>query len=393
MYRYTYAPAPTPHPQRPRHSTYLDPLPYPHHLTARSYDTTYMLRPYHTEPQQRQSSHYKAPYSTQATCYRPVQTPSWRHVRPVQTQQPQTKQQSERERETSLPPRKSSLKKTAERRVHFDLPPAALHQSASRTARIAAEEREQEKERVRQKGRERERECDRDRDRIWQRDQERERDRQRERDTYKEPPYRPPVRPTPPPHFSSSRRYDEEMYKQDYRNDYTTTSSYNTYEYDAHRSHHYTATTSSQPLYPSLSTRPPFLNQSPLPTYPTVYIITYGTSVLPSPSSEISISTLLASQVPARTPPIPHLYTIDARTMQPPNPSLCATYSGISPLIQDVVMQDPAARKAAREAVETLLAFGERRGRGRRGEGGGMEAIGVLLELKRAREERDGALL
>ncbi|KAL7770998.1 hypothetical protein CFE70_000938 [Pyrenophora teres f. teres 0-1] len=296
----------------------------------------------------------------------------------MQTQQPQTKQQFERKRETPLPIRKSSLKKTAERRVHFDLPPAAPHQSASRTVRIAAEEREREKERVRQKERERERERerDRDRDRVWQKDQERERDRQRDRDTYTKPPYRPPVRSTPPLRSSSSRRYDEKMYEQDYRKNYTATSSHSTYEYDARRSHHYTATTtSSQPLYSSLSTCPPFLNQSPLLTFPTVYIITYGTSLLPSPSSETSISTLLASQVPSRTPPIPHLYTIDARTIQPPNPSLCATYSGISPLIQDVVMQDPAARKAAREAVETLLAFGERRGRGRRGEGAVMETL------------------
>ncbi|RMZ71992.1 hypothetical protein GMOD_00006979 [Pyrenophora seminiperda CCB06] len=336
MYRYTSAPPPS---QRPRSSTYLDPLPYPHHLTARSYDTSYMCRPYRAEPQQqqRQSSHYyKVP------SYRPVQTPSWRYVRPVPPQQSPRNDENPHTR-------KGNLKKTAERRVHFDLPPAEPLQSTSRTVRIAAEEREREKQRVKQREREREREHEREGHHA---------------------PYRPPYRPPPPPRRSSSpsaRCYDEKMYNQAYKD-----ASY-TYTYDAR--HHRTQTTTYTvptstynlppfPPHPSLPTTfPSRPTQQPLPTLPTVYIITYGASLLPS-SNETAFSALLTSQIPLRHPPIPHLYTIDARTMTPPSPALCKEYSGISPLIQDIVMRDPGARRAARDAVEVLVGLGEGRAYG-----------------------------
>ena len=273
----------------------------------------------------------------------------------------QTQQQSEREYEITPPPRKSSLKKTAERRVHFNLPPAAPHQSGSRTERIAAEERERGKERDWQRERER--------------DRDRERQRERERDIYQKTSCRRPLHPTtpspsPPRRSSSSGRYSEKMYnaKKDYN---TSTSSYITYAYDAH--HHTATTTTTYTVPTSPGTRSLFPNQTPLPTYPTVYLITYATSLL------TPLSSLLASQLPLRSPPIPHLYTIDARSMQPPSPDLCAAYSGISPLIQNIVMQDPGAMRAAREAVETLLAFGEARGRGR--VGGGSGSMEVCLSV------------
>ncbi|EUC42553.1 hypothetical protein COCMIDRAFT_28835 [Bipolaris oryzae ATCC 44560] len=97
---------------------------------------------------------------------------------------------------------------------------------------------------------------------------------------------------------------------------------------------------------------------------PTIYIISYSTDLT---RTESATTTLLASQVPHRTPPIRHLYTIDARNIQPPSPSLCARYSGLAPLIQDIVMQDVCAQNAVRTAVrELLLGFGsgEKRGRG-----------------------------
>ena len=364
MHCYTCAPASAPPPERPLEPTYFHPRRYPHHLTARSYDATYTTRPYHAELQQHHSSHYKDSYSPQTTSYQPVQTPSWMYVRSVQTQ-PQVEKQSERASEIP-PPCKSSLKKTAERCVHFDLP-SAPHESSSRIVRIAAEEREREKERV------------------HQRDRERQRD--RDRDIYTENPYRrPPIRPTPPPRSSSSRRYDKRMYND---KPYATTSYTTTYEYNAHRSRSTHRTSSPQrnsTTYrehgsPSHLPRPPFIFETPLPTLPTIYIITYGTSIFTN-RSETTISALLSSQIPLRHPPIPHLYTIDARNMTPPNPTLCATYSGISHLIQDIVMQDPGARKAAREAVDTLLAFGEREGMNRkRGDGGGGVGTEVSLSV------------
>lgn len=115
-------------------------------------------------------------------------------------------------------------------------------------------------------------------------------------------------------------------------------------------------------LYPSM--RP-----VPKPTQPTIYIITFAADLI---RSESSTSTLLASQVPQRYPPIPHLYTIDARNMRPPPPAMCDRYSGISPAVQEVVMRDPSARMAVRKAVKELLRFGDRekskekRGRGTR---------------------------
>ncbi|KAH8699410.1 hypothetical protein GQ44DRAFT_733205 [Phaeosphaeriaceae sp. PMI808] len=97
------------------------------------------------------------------------------------------------------------------------------------------------------------------------------------------------------------------------------------------------------------------------PLRPTIYIITFATDIVPNHRRKVT--RLLETQLPHRDPPIPHLYTIDAQAMTPPSPRLCAAYSGIASVIQDVVMQDRAARKAVHDAIYELIAFGAREGR------------------------------
>ncbi|KAF2819544.1 hypothetical protein CC86DRAFT_412851 [Ophiobolus disseminans] len=99
------------------------------------------------------------------------------------------------------------------------------------------------------------------------------------------------------------------------------------------------------------------------PVQPTIYIMTFAADTVPNRSR--NVEKLLGGQIPKRmyftfpcSPPIPHLYTIDARPFTPPPPRICERYSGISPVVQDIVMQDPAARKAVNNAVAELLAFG-----------------------------------
>ena len=343
MYRYTSAPPPC-------SSTYLYPYLYPHSFAARSYETTYMSRPYsYTEPR-RYSSYYETSYSRPSTSHRPVQTRTWRYVRPVQAPQ------------SDRTPRKSSLKKTASRHVHFDLPPA--QSSSSRTIRIAEEERQRERERARAKERGRER------------DQERERERR-----YYIPPRSTTLR----------QRSPSERMPRKHHQSYTST-----YEYDSqlHHQERYCRSTSpvrtslprlhstytrvppqhyQQPYFHSKSPPPP----PPSPTHPTVYIITYATDLV---RSESTIANLLSTQVPRRSPPIPHLYTIDARRVRPPSPELCREYSGVSKRIQDVVMEDGEARRAAHRAVERLLRFGEEERRSTRyGSGGGSVEVSMSV--------------
>jgi hypothetical protein len=99
------------------------------------------------------------------------------------------------------------------------------------------------------------------------------------------------------------------------------------------------------------------------PDQPTIHIVTFATDSFPN--NPACVSALLASQVPPRAPPVPHLYTIDARGFTPPGPRDCELYSGISPLLQDVVLQDRNARRAVERAVADLIAFGVREGRER----------------------------
>ncbi|KAF2028750.1 hypothetical protein EK21DRAFT_90416 [Setomelanomma holmii] len=96
----------------------------------------------------------------------------------------------------------------------------------------------------------------------------------------------------------------------------------------------------------------------PEPLQPTIYIITFATDIIPNTSH--NVRSLIASQVPPSDQPIPHLYTIDARGFTPPSAAQCALYSGISPLIQDIVLSDRAARKAVKTAIHNLLSFGAR---------------------------------
>ncbi|KAH9869201.1 hypothetical protein IAQ61_006406, partial [Plenodomus lingam] len=115
------------------------------------------------------------------------------------------------------------------------------------------------------------------------------------------------------------------------------------------------------------------------PSLPTVYIITYSTTTYPD-----NISSLLTSQLPPRSPPIPHLYTIDARPFTPPSPSICSFYSGIAPLVQDIVLKDPRATKAVRRAVRDVLQFfyiGDGNGKGNGGDGNGNSNKETGLEL------------
>lgn len=93
------------------------------------------------------------------------------------------------------------------------------------------------------------------------------------------------------------------------------------------------------------------------PTLPTVYILTYATSLTPNLPSFLS---LLRSQLPHRTPPIKHLYTINAAIFPPPPRRMCEQYSGIAPVVQECVVRDAPARVAVQRAVEEILAFGER---------------------------------
>ena len=383
MYRYTSAP-----PSHHSH-TYLHPPHYLHNLTSRSYDTTYMSRPYpYTEPR-RYNSYYETTYARPGTShrpstsyrpntsYRPSQTEYWRYVKPVQTQQPEK------------PPRKSSLKKTEGRHVHFDLPPA--QGTSSRTVRIAEEERQRERERVRAKEKEREKDRERDRDRGRERD--RGRQRERERESRYIPP-RPPLRhhetsdKMPKKQYatySHSFEYDSQLHHRErYRSSTppqrTSLPRSNSYYTHAHQSPH-------QSSQPPLHYPPSYSYHTPLPPTPTVYIITFATDLTPTESSR---AFLLHSQLPHRTPPIPHLYTIDARTVRPPSPAMCREYSGVSPRIQDIVMEDEQARYAARKAVERVVRFGEaqRAGASERGgtrrsssRGGGGNGSGSGMEV------------
>jgi len=92
------------------------------------------------------------------------------------------------------------------------------------------------------------------------------------------------------------------------------------------------------------------------PVQPTIYIVTFAADTIPNHGK--NVKRLLDDQIPRRNPPIPHLYTIDARSFQPPSQRICERYSGISPIVQDIVMQDRGARKAVKNAVQELLNFG-----------------------------------
>lgn len=109
---------------------------------------------------------------------------------------------------------------------------------------------------------------------------------------------------------------------------------------------------SLQPLQHNIPPPPPPASAFP-PTLPTIYILSYSTDILRSTKS--SLTALLASQLPLRNPPIPHLYTIDARPFTPPAAHICAAYSGIATLVQDIVLRDRAAAKAVKSAVQELV--------------------------------------
>tara|TARA_R110002003_G_scaffold63_12_gene5877 strand:- start:5038 stop:5631 length:594 start_codon:yes stop_codon:yes gene_type:complete len=100
----------------------------------------------------------------------------------------------------------------------------------------------------------------------------------------------------------------------------------------------------------------PILRHHLEPVQPTIYIVTFSTDAVPNTAR--NVLTLLDTQIPRREPPIPHLYTIDARSITAPSARQCEKYSGISPLIQDVVMSDRRARKAVKTTVRELLDFG-----------------------------------
>ena len=98
------------------------------------------------------------------------------------------------------------------------------------------------------------------------------------------------------------------------------------------------------------------------PNRPTIYIITYSTEVVRSSSA---LTALLHNHLPARHPPISHLYTIDASALTPPPAALCDAYSGLSPLIQAHVTKDVSARRVIDQAVRDLVDFAMRDGAGK----------------------------
>ncbi|XP_014558539.1 hypothetical protein COCVIDRAFT_94210, partial [Bipolaris victoriae FI3] len=205
----------------------------------------------------------------------------------------------------NYPPYKNGSKKAAVKHVHFDLP-----DSRQSTVKIAIEQRQQ--------------------------DMQLQTPKQQERNE------RPALyrQPTPLPH-----RHEQHTSRPSY-----PPPPYNHPNHQQYHQHHHQQFNNTLPI------------TLPHPR-PTIYIISYSTAITRTESATLS---LLASQVPLRHPPIPHLYTIDARNIQPPSPSLCARYSGLAPLIQDIVMQDLAAQKAVETAVgELLLRFGNGEQRGR----------------------------
>ncbi len=149
----------------------------------------------------------------------------------------------------------------------------------------------------------------------------------KERDPYRHQPRQPP-----PPQLPSCLRPSPSLL-----------SSSSTYYYPPN----------TRPLPPP---PPPEITNN-LPSQPTIYIITYSSTLLPTLSS---FNTLLATQIPLRNPPIRHLYTINASTIAPPSSALCARYSGISPVLQAAVMRNPAARVAVHCAVVELLECGKK---------------------------------
>jgi hypothetical protein len=113
--------------------------------------------------------------------------------------------------------------------------------------------------------------------------------------------------------------------------------------------------------------------------YPTVYIVTFATDY--TRNTPRNVERLVRSQIPQRSVPIPHLCkpplhthlpypsdkqanrlvngtdTIDATSYPPPHIPLCEKYSGISPLIQEVVLRDSRVRGVVRGAVHDLVSF------------------------------------
>ena len=85
---------------------------------------------------------------------------------------------------------------------------------------------------------------------------------------------------------------------------------------------------------------------------PTLYIITYALKHTPTDAAALH---LIANNLPPSTP---HLYTIQAFKFTPPPARLCAEYSGLSPQVQDHVLQDPRANGAVSKAVRDVLRSG-----------------------------------
>ncbi|KAF1916398.1 hypothetical protein BDU57DRAFT_230663 [Ampelomyces quisqualis] len=105
--------------------------------------------------------------------------------------------------------------------------------------------------------------------------------------------------------------------------------------------------------------QPPPRILTPHSFIPTIYIVTFATDTYPLTHAP-TIARLVTTQVPRRNPPIPHLYTLSCHSFTPPPQALCAVYSGIAPLIQDIVLCDPGAARAVRAAVRRLLDEGRR---------------------------------
>jgi hypothetical protein len=96
---------------------------------------------------------------------------------------------------------------------------------------------------------------------------------------------------------------------------------------------------------------------------PTIYIVTFSTDLTPTTRA---FAAVLNAHLPTRQPPIPLLYTIDARSFVVPAPHLCTSYSGVAEPVQDAVLEDSRAREEIGVAVEELFRFVDAGGNGNR---------------------------
>ncbi|PVH95626.1 hypothetical protein DM02DRAFT_731731 [Periconia macrospinosa] len=86
------------------------------------------------------------------------------------------------------------------------------------------------------------------------------------------------------------------------------------------------------------------------PSIPTIHLITYSVHHTLCRSD---VDRILTKHLPRGTH---HLYTIPAHRFTPPPEHICQHFSGVSPIVQNYVMQDPQASLAVKTAVMDIIA-------------------------------------